>query len=117
MVPEASPQFYVKRDLFGGQGDVVIWDLLGANTLAPFEAVLACELAPGGSVGTHIQDAFPEIIIVTAGDGTMSVGGNERRVSAGSLVLLKQGETLAITNTDALESLHYIIVKASNQAA
>ena len=42
---------WVKTDLFGGKGDVSVSDLLGGRQAKPFEAVLGCELAPGGSVG------------------------------------------------------------------
>jgi mannose-6-phosphate isomerase-like protein (cupin superfamily) len=105
---------YVKRNLFGGKGDVLIWDLLGAARLAPFKAVLACELAPGGTVGVHLQEAFPELVIVTGGTGTMSVNGVERGVAPGSLVLLPLGATLAISNSDPVEPLNYLIIKAGN---
>ena len=39
-----------REALFGGKGEVLVWDLLGAAQIPPFTAVLACELAPGASI-------------------------------------------------------------------
>lgn len=107
-----TPTLYQHDDLFGGSGRVLVWDLLGQAGLAPFTAALACELAPGGSVGTHLQSDYPEIVIFTAGEGRVEVGGISRPVAAGSLVALPLGQTLAIANASASTPLHYIIVKA-----
>lgn len=107
-----TPTHFQHDDLFGGKGRVLVWDLLGNAGLAPFTAVLACELAPGGSVGAHVQADYPEIVIFTAGEGRVEVGGISRPVAAGSLVALPLGQTLAISNASTEAALHYMIVKA-----
>jgi quercetin dioxygenase-like cupin family protein len=101
-----------RAGLFGGAGEVLVWDLLGAARLAPFTAVLACELDPGGSVGAHRQEQFPEIVVFTDGEGVATVGGEARPVASGSLVALALGQTLAIRNASADRPLRYLIVKA-----
>lgn len=100
-------------DLFGGRGEVLIWDLLGKTALEPFRAVLACELAPGGSVGTHVQEEFPELVVITAGMGRVMVEGEERVCGPGALVALPLGARLAIANASAETPLHYMILKAA----
>jgi quercetin dioxygenase-like cupin family protein len=105
-----------RRDLFGGHGEVVVRDLLGAGALPPFSAVLACELEPRGSVGTHHQTEFAEIVVFTGGEGKVTVSGVSRAVLEGSLVLLPLGESLAIDNTSESEPLRYLIVKAARSS-
>ena len=58
----------VRSELFGGRGEVRVWSLLDTEA-DPFTAVLSCELAPGGSVGRHVQEEFPEIVIGVEGHG------------------------------------------------
>ena len=54
--------------LFGGTGEVRVVDLLGASSApAPFAAALACELAPGASVGAHVQAEYAEVVIFVEG--------------------------------------------------
>jgi quercetin dioxygenase-like cupin family protein len=102
-----------RRELFGGRGAVRVWNLAPhQGPRAPFAAVLACELDPGGSVGTHVQEHFPEIVIVIAGRGTARVNGSDRVLEPGTLVELPLGETLALENGSASEPLRYLIIKA-----
>ena len=63
-------------------------DLMRGQKLAPFTAVLACELEPGGSVGAHVQQEFPEIVVVIEGEGTIRVNGEPHPVTAGTVVPL-----------------------------
>ena len=102
----------VREALFGGEGEVLVWDLLGAAKLAPFTAVLACELAPGGRVGTHRQEQYPEIVVVTEGEGAAELDGAACPIGMGSLIALPLGSTLALTNRSAEQPLRYLIVKA-----
>jgi uncharacterized cupin superfamily protein len=102
-----------REDLFGGHGEVLVWDLLGAASIAPFTAVLACELSPGGRVGTHLQEQFDEIVVVTEGEGSAELDGVACPVGAGSLLALPLGSTLAITNGSTEHPLRYLIVKAA----
>ena len=60
-----SGESVVRENLFGGQGDVRVWNLVKGKPLPPFVAVLACELAPGGSVGSHLQQRADEIVVIT----------------------------------------------------
>lgn len=102
-----------REALFGGHGEVLVWDLLGAASFPPFTAVLACELAPGGSVGTHMQQQYPEIVIVLEGEGRAALDGTEVPVGTGTLITLPLGATLAITNGSDQVPLRYVIVKAA----
>jgi uncharacterized cupin superfamily protein len=102
-----------REALFGGKGEVLVWDLLGAAALPPFTAVLACELAPGGSVGTHRQEQYPEIVVVTEGEGAAELDGAACAIGVGSLIALPLGSTLALTNRSETQPLRYLIVKAA----
>lgn len=101
-----------QTDLFGGTGEVIVRDHLRGGRLGGFTAVLGCELAPGASVGTHYQPDWGEVVVVTAGAGTITVDGAPREVAAGAVVLLPQGATLAIANAGE-GSLGYVILKAA----
>ena len=104
---------FTRQDLFGGQGSVQIWNLLGAQRLEPFTTALACTLAPNGSVGKHVQQTDAELIICTGGEGIAIVGERKLGFELGVLVALPHGETLAIENTSSTAPLHYLIIKAS----
>jgi quercetin dioxygenase-like cupin family protein len=103
---------FVRADLFGGSGEVAVWDLLGGRATPPFGAVLACELAPGGSVGKHRQQELPEVVIGLEGDGEASVNGVAQPLGPGDVAHLPLGAVLAITNRSATAPLRYLIVKA-----
>ena len=107
------PTGYRQQDLFGGSGEVLVWDLWGRRELAPFRAVLACELAPGATVGAHVQQECPEIVVFTSGEGRVEVNGEGLAVSAGLVVPLALGSVLAIANTSTDQHLHYMIIKAA----
>ncbi len=100
--------------LFGGRGAVRVWDLLGGRAAEPFSAVLACELEPGGSVGAHVQQRDPEIVVCVAGDGVAEVDGAPHPLGPGAVVHLPFGKTLAIANRSAAEPLFYFIIKVAN---
>lgn len=100
-----------RSELFGGRGLVRVWSLVDAP-MAPFTAVLACELEPDASVGAHVQQQYPELVIAVAGSGSVNVDGVARPFSAGSVIELGLGQVLAIANVSTDESLRYLIVKA-----
>ncbi len=102
----------IRRDLFGGSGEVAVWDVMRGASLAPFTAALWCELAPGGSVGAHVQQEFPEIVICVDGQGSARVDGAITALSPGTLVALPLGSSLALSNDSQDKPLRYIIVKA-----
>jgi quercetin dioxygenase-like cupin family protein len=102
-----------RRDaLFGGTGEVLVWDLMGSAELPPFTAVLACELAPGGRVGTHRQEHYPEIVVVTEGEGTAELDGAACPIAMGSVLSLPLGSTLSLANGSLEQPLRYLIIKA-----
>lgn len=102
---------FIQRDLFGGQGEVRVEDVLGDEALGSFTAVLRCELEPGGKVGRHVQEACPEIVIGLSGEGVARVDEATLPLVSGSVVQLPLGATLAIDNRSDVEPLRYVIVK------
>jgi quercetin dioxygenase-like cupin family protein len=101
-----------REALFGGAGAVRVWDLLEGGEAPPFTAVLGCELDPGGSVGRHRQQEFPEIVVGLGGEGEAEVDGEWYQLGLGDVVHLPLGSTLAIRNRSSTEPLRYLIVKA-----
>jgi quercetin dioxygenase-like cupin family protein len=101
-----------REALFGGAGKVRVWALVAAPEL-PFTAVLACELEPGASVGAHVQEHYPELVIAISGTGTATVNDVAQPLDAGSVVQLPLGRTLAIANGSRELPLRYLIVKAA----
>jgi len=101
----------VREALFGGRGRVHVWNLV-PEPQAPFAAVLACELEPAASVGPHVQEHFPEVVIGLEGTGTVEVNGVASEFGGGRVVELPLGHTLAIRNASATTPLRYLIVKA-----
>jgi quercetin dioxygenase-like cupin family protein len=101
----------VRHALFGGQGAVRVWSLVARPAL-PFTAILACELEPSGSVGAHVQEQYPEIVVAISGRGMVKVNDAPTPFEAGHVVELAQGHTLAISNTSSTEPLRYLIIKA-----
>ncbi len=100
----------VREALFGGSERVRVWDL-APSPAPPFAAVLACELEPGGSVGTHLQEHSPEILVGLEGTGSVHVNGEHVAFGAGRVVELPLGHTLAVPNASNAEPLRYLIVK------
>jgi quercetin dioxygenase-like cupin family protein len=101
-----------REALFGGTGKVRVWALLEAPD-PPFTAALACELEPGASVGAHVQEHFPELVIGISGAGTATVNGVALPLGGGSVVELPLGQTLAIANGSRDVPLRYLIIKAA----
>lgn len=102
----------VRPELFGGTGNVQVWNLLAGRRAPPFTAVLACELDPGGRVGRHVQEHFPEIVIGLEGRGEARVSGHPQPLLPGSVVHLPLGNALEIVNSSSEEPLRYLIIKA-----
>jgi len=107
----------LRKDLFGGRGEVRVWNLMKGRTMAPFTAVLACELAPGGSVGKHLQQGADEIVVITEGEGTARVDGEPQALEPGTVVWLPLGKHLALENGSQDAPLRYLIVKAQTERA
>ena len=101
-----------RERLFGGNGAVLVWSLCDSGPQPPFGAILACELEAAGSVGTHLQQEFAEVLIVLEGEGVARVGGSPVVMQPGVVVEIPLGQTLALENTSTEHSLRYLIVKA-----
>ena len=84
-----------------------IWNSLGNQASEPFEAVLWCALEPGGIVGRHRQEAFPEIVICVGGQGRAIVGETVHNLAGGALVFLPLGATLSLHNDSKREVHHH----------
>jgi mannose-6-phosphate isomerase-like protein (cupin superfamily) len=100
-----------QHDLFSGKGEVKIWNLLRRPDQEPFKAILWCELEGNGSVGTHYQKEYPEIIVCLQGHGSAVIGHETFALAPGICVHLAQGQTLALKN-EANHPLTYLIIKA-----
>ena len=82
----------------------VIWTLressdLNAN-LVRFEA--------GGGVGEHINDEVDVIFVGVSGTGSVLTNGEERRLSAGTLVLVRRGARRSILSRS--EGFSYLTI-------
>lgn len=105
---------HVRRDLFGGRGEVRVWNVGGQ--VPPFTAVLWCQLEAGGSVGAHRQETDDEVVIVVSGRARVQVDGVAHALGPGGSVGLTLGSLLAIANDDPVGALDYLIVKARRAA-
>jgi quercetin dioxygenase-like cupin family protein len=101
----------LRIDLFGGRGEVRVWSLL-QGAAEPFTAVLSCELVPGGTVGRHVQDEFPEVVIGVDGEGEATVDDEAYALGSGDAVYLPLGSVLSIANRSDETPLRYLIIKA-----
>jgi mannose-6-phosphate isomerase-like protein (cupin superfamily) len=101
-----------RERLFGGKGAVWVWSLCDSGPQPPFGAILACELEGAGSVGTHLQQEFAEVLIVAEGEGVARVGGSPVVLQPGVVLEIPLGQTLALENASPERPLRYLIVKA-----
>jgi quercetin dioxygenase-like cupin family protein len=101
----------IRTDLFGGRGEVRVWSLLTAEA-GPFTAILSCELARAGTVGQHVQQEFPEVVIGVEGNGRATIDGQPHALGAGDAIYLPLGAVLSIENRSSDAPLRYLIVKA-----
>ncbi len=101
-----------RHALFGGVGDVRVFNLLGARAMPPFANVLACSLDPGGKVGVHVQQEFAEILVGLRGDGVAVVNGKRVALQPFDVVHLPLGARLEIANESHEHPLEYLIIKA-----
>lgn len=107
-----------QHELFGGEGTTLVWNLLGELSASPFSAVLSCELPPMGSVGKHVQQRDPEIVVGLSGHGEAEVDEQAHSLGPGCVVYLAHGQTLSIRNLSKTDPLCYLIIKArSDQPA
>jgi quercetin dioxygenase-like cupin family protein len=103
----------VRRDLFGGHGEVQVRTLAVPPGLpAPFTAALACVLEASGHVGSHRQDHDDEVVLVVEGQGEATVNGQVMPLSPGAVVPVPLGAVLSI-RAGPHQPLQYLIIKAS----
>ena len=100
------------HQLFDGQGEVKVWDLLRHQQAGNFKSALWCELEAKGSVGEHFQKEFSEIIIGIQGQGYAQLGYENYSIAPGICIYLPQGQILKIVN-DQSQPLTYLIIKAT----
>ena len=112
-MPLERPHPFVRSDLFGGRGQVQIWNLMSSTPLPPFTTALWCSLEPGADVGRHRQEEDAELVICISGNGTAQVDDDTHPLRPGSLVQLPLGAILALRNHDRDHPLEYLILKAS----
>ena len=62
-------------------------------------AITWVEGAPGSQQGVHAHPASEQVYVIVRGRGMMTVGEEEKEVSAGTLVLVPPGAAHAILNT------------------
>jgi quercetin dioxygenase-like cupin family protein len=102
----------VRDNLFGGEGTVLVWDLLGERMAGPFTAVLSCELEENGRVGAHVQEEYDEIVVGLTGCGEARVSGRAQPFGPGAVVYLPCGASLELVNARDNGPLRYLIIKA-----
>jgi len=103
---------FTRTDLFGGAGAVEIWNIMPQTGAPPFTAALWCRLEPGGDVGQHVQQAFPEVVIGVKGFGQAIVDDHAHPLTSGAMVYLPLGARLSLRNLSQDDPLEYLIIKA-----
>ena len=92
---------------------MLVWNLLKGQAAPPFSAVLSCQLAPGGRVGRHRQEQYPELVIGLSAHGEARVDGEARPFGPGAVVHVPLGATLELVNESTTTPMAYLIVKAT----
>jgi quercetin dioxygenase-like cupin family protein len=87
-----------------GEQTGVIWALLDSDDL---NANLV-RFGAGGGVGEHINDEVDVIFVGVSGTGSVLTNGEERRLSAGTLVLVRRGARRSILSRS--EGFSYLTI-------
>lgn len=113
---QPHPLFKAKlnNELFGGKGEVKVWNLLAQRQLGGFKACLWCELEAGGVVGKHYQELYDELIICVSGEGTATINDECFALESGIPVFIKKGQTLDL-KAGSNQELIYLIIKVESQ--
>ncbi|MEU3845016.1 cupin domain-containing protein [Streptomyces sp. NPDC028635] len=83
----------------------VSWKLAEAGRQLDANVV---HLPPGRSVDTHVEPDLDVLLLVVAGEGTVSGGGTDERVGEGALVWLPRGSSRSLAAGGS--GLHYLTV-------
>lgn len=102
----------VRENMFGGRGQVLVWNLLKDQSAPPFTAVLSCVLEEAGHVGRHVQQQYDEIVVGLTGYGEARVNGEPRPFGPGAVVYLPLAASLELINEAPDQPLRYLIIKA-----
>lgn len=94
-VRRADLEPYVTRD--GSE----IREWAGPGYLAPAEnqSLAEATVAPGESTAAHHHGEAEEIYLVTAGEGIVRVGDEEREIRVGDAIVIPPGEVHSLRNT------------------
>ncbi|MEV0981699.1 MULTISPECIES: AraC family ligand binding domain-containing protein [unclassified Streptomyces] len=88
-----------------GAAPGVTWKLAEAGRQLDANVV---HLPPGRSVDTHAEPDLDVLLLVVAGEGTVSSGGAEQHVGEGTLVWLPRGSSRSLAAGSG--GLHYLTV-------
>ncbi len=77
------------------------WAGPGYAAEAAGQSLAEATLPPGSATVPHLHRLSEEIYLLTAGDGLLRVGDEERRVTAGDCVVIPPGEVHRLRNTGA----------------
>ncbi|KXF83258.1 cupin domain-containing protein [Enterovibrio coralii] len=69
-------------------------------------------MPPGTSMGEHTHEDDEEMYIILKGEGTMSIEGEERQVTAGDMIVNKPFGTHSLVNTSE-NDIELLIIQAS----
>lgn len=86
---------YVTRD----GSEVREWAGPGYRAKAASQSLAEATVAPGESTAAHHHREAEEIYLVTAGEGRVRVGEEERDVRAGDAIVIPPGEVHRLWNT------------------
>lgn len=102
----------IRTSLRGGNGDVELLHLFGAEDLSGKAKMCArLTLAPGCSIGEHAHSEDGELYIIISGKGMVNDNGTMHEVLPGDAVWTADGEYHSITNhTDENLELYAIVI-------
>lgn len=69
-------------------------------------------MPPGSAMGEHTHGDDEEMYIILKGEGTMTIEGEERKVTSGDMIVNKRFGTHGLVNTSANE-IELLIIQAS----
>ena len=90
---------YVTRD----GSEIREWAGPGYRAPAENQSLAEATVAPGDSTAAHYHREAEEIYLVTAGEGLVRVGEEEREIRAGDAVVIPPGEVHSLHNTGAAD--------------
>ena len=115
MVRRSSERKIETKNMFGGEGEVVLQHILnGAEEMYGKGRVFAhTVLAPGCEIGWHIHHGDGETYYILKGTGLYNNNGEELTVGPGDITFVDDGEGHSLKNIgeDDLETIALILYK------